>query len=721
MSWDWIYSRYTPTIRVAVKISSVEKYVIKINKERINDINLLITYLCEQFGLEFSKEYILIQEPDTIITDPITILNNSELKLMKIKDYSKYKYQERNLHLACYLAKRKLMASKEWRFALFDTLSKLKGIQINTKPKFTVDHLIKYDLTKEFKILNSIEDDDIIEFKPSIFLKKSRVKINKKSVIEWQNGTFDESKTQEKPISLPKFWDNNYSYKQFVVNTLEILTPDFEDFISQIIHAKNYEDLGQIVKILWMLKGFRVIYPRGSKYDDVLYVCHKTGKRKGVKLTKRTGCEFKLVYSRTPDKQGYFLSKYVATHNHHLSIEDIFIGEYAKEKLYYLTNELKKACVDPQRKQKLIQKLNEPVDLREEWNLDKEYVDYQNGLVNLEDLWTLRPVKRWIYNRKVTRIDELWKTLAFQELGKEDVHNIEEEGKLSFESETGVYTNIRSYKYNSKVFNRHLETLKWAQQFELNLLSVLYNQNYDHKLIDDDKKGVESYLSLNSDKIANNKQLKISEIPSISFTNEKTKLKYDKLTQMSIDLSPYRIFEVSDQWNDKSDGDPLKLIEECMPIYNIEIEPPKEKNQKKRERVDVNIENNTNSSFSDMNWPHTNSEINWTQSSSSNSVSIIEQSSEDSKPNDIIDEVANDIKNDIDGVEANHLLKPKRKRDTKEESKKICDQIPCQDDYKLIDQHFSVTEYDNLIEWQNKINHDNSEVLMKNRKNISGW
>ena len=710
MSIDWIYTRYTPIVRVFVKIRNLEKYVVRINKSRFSDISMLIRYFWEQFALEFSKDYMLIQEPDLIITDPISIINDSELKLMKVKDYVKFKSQERNLNLSWFIVKKMQTLTHEWRIAMINSLNKINLKKVHTRPKYAVDHLVKSDFVKEFKVYESLKNNDLIDFKPSIFKKKTKIKGVNKSMIEWQNGTASDSRVI-KPIGLPKFWDNNYSSKQFVLNTLEILTPDFEDFISQIIYAKSYEDLGQIVRILSMLKGFRTIYPRGSKYEDILFLCHKTGKRKGVKTTKRTGWEFKLIYYPTPDKKGYFLYKYVATHNHHLWTEDVFMGEYAKKKLDYLTNELKIAWTDTNRKDVLKEKLNEPVDLREECNLDQEYDDYKNGLLELEDLWVLRPVKRCIYNRKVTRIDEIWKTLAFQEFNERDVHNIDKDGELSRESEANVYTNIRTYKYSTDIFSRHLEILKYAQQFELNLLSVLYNQSYEHQILEDENKGVESYLVSNADKLINNRKIKITEIPNPLLENEKVKSKYSKLQQISVEISPYRIYEVSDEWNNAYDGNPLHLLTDAMQLYEIEVESQKEIINRKRERIEVNFENLTNSSYSDINEKKSDSNNKYSQSSYSNSVSIIEQISENSKMNEIIDEVNNDIINDIDGIEANNTFKLKRKRENKEETKRDFDRMPDQDDYNQIDQHFAVADNENINEKCSKTQHDQYETL----------
>ena len=69
----------------------IQKYVVRINKARFSDISMLIRYFWEQFALEFSKDYMLIQEPDLIITDPIPIINDSELKIMKVNDYVKFR------------------------------------------------------------------------------------------------------------------------------------------------------------------------------------------------------------------------------------------------------------------------------------------------------------------------------------------------------------------------------------------------------------------------------------------------------------------------------------------------------------------------------------------------------------------------------------------------------------------------------------------------------
>ena len=48
--------------------------------------------------------------------------------------------------------------------------------------------------------------------------------------------------------------------------TIEIVTPDLEDFATQILHCQgDRRALTQTVKILAMMKGFKTITPHGRK------------------------------------------------------------------------------------------------------------------------------------------------------------------------------------------------------------------------------------------------------------------------------------------------------------------------------------------------------------------------------------------------------------------------------------------------------------------------
>ncbi|CAI2361344.1 unnamed protein product [Moneuplotes crassus] len=470
-------------------------------------------------------------------------------------------------------------------------------------------------------------------------------------------------------ICVPNQHVKHIAYRNIYINDIEIQTPDMEDFCTQTIHCENYEDLGETVRILCLMKGFNIIFPRGDKYETILYWCECYGDRKGVQSTKRTGCDFKLQYERTPDKKGYFLYKYQSSHNHPLEERNMYLGDYAFQKMKVISRELRKVALNPQNSVKMEKLKNDSVDPREDYNYDQEYEDFINGIKPVEDMRVLRSFNRCVYNRKHIRIDAACKTRAFQKYERDDIQDIDQEGIESSQNMAGVYTNVKTYPFFPDSSNRHQTILHCAQEFELEILAKHYKRDLTEVILDLEEDSFEKYklaqLSRKKDKI----EPKIIEIPNKNLSNIEAKQKYMKLNQISHKVSPYCIYEVTSEWDDAQDGPPCDFLADTMPTYEIEGEyyiPSKTvtRKMKKEESVEEaeNKEPETDSNISSIYDEKSDISLK-SGSDAANDYSTRPRLSKDSI--DIYADLDTEIMNDVQGIESNNTVIKKKSRQTK--------------------------------------------------------
>ncbi|CAI2386815.1 unnamed protein product [Moneuplotes crassus] len=506
----------------------------------------------------------IVKHPDQIVDDPKLISDNSQLILMRTRDYHPYKRKELKIWLDAFMLKKRI--KKSFELKMIEAEDALRQFQQNVpiKPKALVESILKTDFAKKNAVESFHKNSEILQCNPELFFEYKKEK--SPSTLPSTLYTKSNGKNISKPVQHARL----LAFRNIYVNDIEILTPDMEDFCTHTLHCKNYEDLGETVRILCLMKGFNIIFPRGDKYETILYWCECYGDRKGVQSTKRTGCDFKLQYERTPDRKGYFLYKYQACHNHPIDERNMYLGDYAFQKMNIISKEFRKVAQDPANAKKIEELKKESVDPRENYDYDQEYEDFINGIKPVEDMRVLRSFNRCVYNRKHIRIDAACKSRAFQEFEDGDIQDIEKDGIDSNQSMAGVYTNVKTYPFYPDSDNRHQRILHCAQEFELELLAKNYKRDLTETILDLEEDSFEKYkiaqLSKKKDKI----ERKLKELPNENLDNLETREKYLKLNQISHNISPYRIFEVTSEWNDNQDGSPCEFLKDTMTQYKIE-------------------------------------------------------------------------------------------------------------------------------------------------------
>lgn len=86
----------------------------------------------------------------------------------------------------------------------------------------------------------------------------------------------------------------------------------------------------------------------------------------------------------------------------------------------------------------------------------------------------------------------------------------------------------------------------------------------------------------------------ISNAEHVDFSNIKTstgetQIRYRKLGKISEKISPYRIYEIPDDWDEEKDGSPLVVLEELMPIFRMRSEEEIEEQDSDDESVSQSL------------------------------------------------------------------------------------------------------------------------------------
>ena len=189
-------------------------------------------------------------------------------RLAKFTEIEDIKTQEFKILFEAFWVKQNVTSNIIWKNAIFT--------QINTN----FDNIRNYFKTFGISSENSWRIDNNNNTTLKKFDKNNDKKIN--LLVNCRE------KCNSKRIELrkPKRMKEKVS-SQVINNIVYLATPDFEDFASKILHCKERRELSQTVKILGLIKGFKIIVPHGNKEGYcTTYQWHKTGFRYRVNLTK---------------------------------------------------------------------------------------------------------------------------------------------------------------------------------------------------------------------------------------------------------------------------------------------------------------------------------------------------------------------------------------------------------------------------------------------------
>ena len=144
--------------------------------------------------------------------------------------------------------------------------------------------------------------------------------------------------------------------------------------------------------------------------------------------------------------------------------------------------------------------------------------------------------------------------MAYKVVEDGDIIDPIKEGKISMHHATDILFSSREYegtdRYTMKT--RRL-ILEYAKNFEKELIEEYFN----HTVMRDSQLNNES----EEIKVDEKPDKNISRLTQFGFDNTRpgtagTKSKYEKLKRISERISPFRIYEVPEEWNDKKDGNP---------------------------------------------------------------------------------------------------------------------------------------------------------------------
>ena len=347
---------------------------------------------------------------------------------------------------------------------------------------------------------------------------------------------------------------------------IQIITPDFEDFCSSILHVSSRRELAQTVKLIAMMHGFRIIVPSGNTRElRSTFRCNRSRSRKTPTQLNRTWWPFAMIYSKVNGKPNYQLSRYRNIHNHPLDEFDMFTGIEVLHKVQYIVSKLK---IIKDSAHELLSKAEEEASLENsklpsEFDLDWEFNQLRNGLITVDKLTVLQPNTKSAWNSKIVQIDSLWKALVFASIEDGDIVDPEAEGKESTLYSTGVYLNTKEYdEEKMHLMKPRRLILEMSKLFERDTMEEYYPQFIPKENVDleDDKYRVKQEIDIFD-------SVNLAETQNQPDWSHDALMKYSKLNRITEKISPYRIYEVPSWWDDNVDGDPIKVLMEYMPIY----------------------------------------------------------------------------------------------------------------------------------------------------------
>ncbi|CAI2360844.1 unnamed protein product [Moneuplotes crassus] len=351
-------------------------------------------------------------------------------------------------------------------------------------------------------------------------------------------------------------------------NKLQIMTPDFEDFASQILHASTRKELNQTMKVLALLKGFKMVIPYGKVETRITYSCHRTGLRRGAQYSKKTNCPFQVIYNKVDRKPNYFLAKYRCNHNHPLDELEMFAGEIVQKKINKVVNELKQ------------HKLKNLINTGEGSEVGTKESDSTSG-VSPESLDALCPPARPSYNSKEVQIDALCQSKVYCHIEQGDIVDPIKEGKQSKASICEVL--LSSLEYNpidrTDLKPRRL-ILETSKILEKDLIYDYFNHDVNREKLNQEEEIKDEEEDVYESKA------QILSIENIKTRTKETQYRYDKLTRISEKISPYRIYEVPSDWKEDTDGSPCEVLEELLPTFQFGVESDNEEQESDNQQAD---------------------------------------------------------------------------------------------------------------------------------------
>jgi hypothetical protein len=426
------------------------------------------------------------------------------------------------------------------------------------------------------------------------------------------------------------------SFKR-VYNDLNIITPDFQEFASGIIHWQERSELIQTVKVIALMKGFKIIVPNGRKEKEkTVLLCHKTGFRYRVSSTKRTNCPFALIYNIPHLKKTYSLVSYRNNHNHPLSETDPFIGQHLLSTAHHIASLIKPRLSLPSVLSKLLHLT--PITSRahlSSLNFTSELSAINSGTLPPEDSSFLKPWTMWSLNIKVFQLDAFIRSLLLNTPAQGDISSVEEDPDDDVVH--GVKLSIKGYRGQGHSDLRpRMKIIEYARELEKELMEEMYREGKDDGSVDGEG-WEEVEIGLKMEGIEGGVEERMA-LERLGVVGEK--------------VSVYRIYEVPEDWDE---GDPLKLLEMVFPIYRVgekEVEDIEEiedieEDEKKEELEEDDDKNKENSSESEKISESSEKLQNDTQSD-------MEDISKECK--DYSDDILEEINADIDGIEANSVL-----------------------------------------------------------------
>ena len=403
-------------VRISLRIENRERYLIHLDKTSYRTPKDFIKYIWKKFNLEEKPDYVMLLEPDFVIYDINVIEKNDKWRLVERKNLQKIQQDEDSIRTKAIEDKKQLIQSGQWE-----------------------------NFTKTYKYAEVKQTGKPITCQLNPFYEP---KCRNTTIYGRPNQNYNYYDQRDVryliPVKKATRLPEKVDYEDLNNNIVQVITPDFEDFSSQIIHTSNKIELCQTIKLLSMMKGFRIIVPYGKQESKITFLCHRSGTKKGSNSNKKTNCPFQITYYKVDRKPNYYLLKFRHNHNHELDESDMFYAKLINNKINEIVKELKKW------------KLNNLVssnDQQDESTLDRtdfssndiKSKEFENQL-SYETLQLLKSNSESSLTSSDLQIDAICKSKVYSYIEHGDIVDPIAEGKLSVEHCTGVFLNSLDYE-----------------------------------------------------------------------------------------------------------------------------------------------------------------------------------------------------------------------------------------------------------------------------------
>ena len=638
-------------VRISLRIEDRERYIVHLNKGLYLNPRAFIWYVWTKFVIQEKPNFVILIEPATVVTSLSQIENNDRWRLIQLEHIPHVVQEEINIRNRALDERAKLIVSGQWQEMRIKNKPKIKENNF-TENKFFLNPKFEDPQENPFYIIKRENPERPIYFD------------------DWGNGYgFKRWRLIiQKPKKLKETSINDLSQN----GEIQIITPDFEDFWSSILHVSSRRELAQTVKLIAMMHGFRLIVPSGNRRElRSTFRCNRSRSRKTPTQLNRTNCPFAMIYSQVEGKPNYQLWRYRNIHNHPLDEFDMYIGIEVLHKVLYIVSELKKI---KQNALELLQKAEEEIKnddklIPSEFDLDREVNQLKDGDITVDKMTVLQPNYKSAWNSKIIQIDSLWKALTFAKIEDGDIVNPEKEGSDSKVNWTGVYLSSKDFpNENLNDMKPRRLILEISKQFEKEMIEEYYPQfiTMENVEAEDEKFRVKQNIDVFE-------SINLSEAPNTPHWSHEIKLQYNKLDRIPERISPYRIYDVPDFWDDNVDGCPLDLLIEYMPVFIMNENQPLRYNEDDESESDEGEKSDKDLQLTQKSKPSINEqpkieednsdnedEKHWADYESENSrepmddieIKTIEEAKIMSDSIDILSEVMQEIKDDIDGQES---------------------------------------------------------------------